>query len=150
MRLDDFVLYLDENLDNCKPIMDALTAHNVRFERHRDSFPPGTLDEVWLSAVGTSGWIVLTKDKHNRYNQWEKSAIRRHRVREFYFASGNINASEMAEALIAALPELRNLLRMLDPPFVVSITRSGAVTVVFDKEGPTHLRRRAKIQPGQE
>lgn len=150
MRLDDFVLYLDENLDNCKPIMDALVAHNVRFERHRDYFAPGTLDEVWLSSVGTSGWTVLTKDKHNRYNQWEKSAIRRHRVREFYFASGNMNASEMAEALVAALPELRDLSRTLEPPFVISVTRSGGVTVVFDREGPTHLRRRAKVRIREE
>jgi PIN domain-containing protein len=149
LRLDDFVLYLDENLDNCKPIMDALIANSVRFERHRDHFDPGTLDEDWLSFVGRSGWIVLTKDKHNRYNQWEKTAIRRHQVREFYFASGNINAAEMAQALIAALPELRNLTRALEPPFVISITKSGNVTVVFDREGATHLRRHAKRRARQ-
>lgn len=144
MRLDDFVLYLDENLDNCKPILDALAAQSIRFARHRDYFDPGTRDEVWLSFVGTSSWIVLTKDKHNRYNQWEKSALRRHRVREFYFASGNMNASEMANALVLALPQLREVLRLLEPPFVISITRAGSVTIVFDKEGPTHQRRRAK------
>lgn len=144
MRLDDFVLYLDENLDNCKPIMDALVAQSIRFERHRDHFGPGTLDELWLSFVGTNGWVVLTKDKHNRYNQWEKSALRRHKVREFYFASGNINALEMANALVAALPQLRDLFRTLEPPFVISITRSGSVTIVFDREGPTHPRRHVK------
>jgi hypothetical protein len=80
LRLDDFVLYLDENLDNCKPIMDA---------------------------------------------------------------------SEMAEALVAALPELTDLSRTLEPPFVIGITRSGGVTLVFDREGPTHLRRRAKMRIGK-
>lgn len=142
MRLDDFVLYLDENLDNCKPILDALASQNVRYERHQAHFARGTADEVWLPFVGEHGWIVLTKDKRNRYNEWERLAVQRNAVREFYFGSGNFNGHEMAEALIAALPELKKVSRQ-DPPLVVSITRSGAITVVFDKQGSTHERRKA-------
>ena len=142
MRLDDFVLYLDENLDNCKPILEALATLNVRYERHQDHFPRGTLDHVWLPFVAERGWIVLTKDKRNRYNEWECHVLRLSAVREFYFGSGNFNGAEMAEALIGALPELKKVSRQ-EPPLVVSITRSGAITVVFDKSGPTHGRRKA-------
>jgi hypothetical protein len=28
LQLDDFILYLDENLDNCQPILEAL--HNIK------------------------------------------------------------------------------------------------------------------------
>src|SRR5262249_7372307 len=140
-RLDDFVLYLDENLDNCKPIVDALIRQEIRFERHQDHFARGTDDEVWLRFVGESQWIVLTKDKRNRYNEWERSAVRRYRVREFYFGSGNFTGQEMADALIRAMPELRNAFEQEEPPLVVSITRSGAITIVFDKHGSTHERR---------
>src|SRR5208337_3913116 len=50
LRLDDFVLYLDENLDNCKPILQVLVDHAVRFERHADRFQRGEHDEVWLNG----------------------------------------------------------------------------------------------------
>ncbi len=143
MRLDDFVLYLDENLDNCKPIMDSLAEQNVRYERHQTHFPRGTADDVWLKLVGESGWIVLTKDKRNRYNQWEKLAVQRFAVREFYFSSGNFTGTEMAEALRRALPELRQIHRSLEAPFVASISRSGKIILLFDKHGSTHERRNA-------
>jgi len=98
LQLDDFILYLDENLDNCQPILDALLSNSVRYERHRDHFARGEQDEVWLQFVAERSWIVLTKDKRNRYNEIEREALRRHRVREFYFGSGNFTGSEMAEA----------------------------------------------------
>lgn len=61
MRLDDFVLYLDENLDNCKPILEALAAHGVKVERHQTHFARGTADDEWLPFVGENGWIVLNE-----------------------------------------------------------------------------------------
>lgn len=143
MRLDDFVLYLDENLDNCKPILDTLAELKIRYERHQTYYARGTDDDVWLPFVGQNGWIVLTKDKRNRYNQWEKQAVQAFAVREFYFGSGNFSGAEMAEALKLALPELRRTYETYEPPLVVSITRSGAITVVFDQHGSTHERRKA-------
>jgi hypothetical protein len=102
---EDFVLYLDENLHNCKPILEALVQRGVRHERHGQHFAPGAEDSVWLPFVGQRGWIVLTKDKRIRFNQLEKTAMRRYRVREFYFSSGNYSGAEMAEILVAALPK---------------------------------------------
>ncbi len=141
MRLDDLVLYLDENLDNCKPIVEVLVEHSVRFERHSTHFKRGEYDEVWLAFVGNNGWAVLTKDKKNRYNQWERFALQHNKVREFYFGSGNFNAHEMAAALRAALPQMKRIFQAEEPPFVCNITRSGTVTILFDKHGSTHDRR---------
>jgi PIN domain-containing protein len=72
LQLDDFILYLDENLDNCQPILDALLNNRVQHRRHRDFFPRGTRDEEWLSYVAERAWVVLTKDKRNRYNEIER------------------------------------------------------------------------------
>lgn len=143
MQLEDFVLYLDENLDNCQPIVEVLVTNGVPYRRHRDFFPRGTVDEVWLPYVAERAWVVLTKDKRNRYNEIERDAIRRHQVREFYFGSGNFTGVEMAQALLAAIPEMRRISRAYSAPVVGSITRSGAVTVVYDEHGSTHERRRA-------
>jgi hypothetical protein len=142
LQLDDFILYLDENLDNCQPIIDVLIAIGVQFKRHRDFHPRGALDETWLPFVAERAWVVLTKDKRNRYNEIERDALRRHRVREFYFGSGNFTGAEMAQALAKAISGMKRISRAYTPPVVGSITRSGAVTVVFDEYGSTHDRRK--------
>ncbi len=144
LQLDDFVLFLDENLQNCRPILDALAGNNVRVERHKAHFQPGEEDEVWLRQVADWGWIVLTKDKRNRYNDLERVEVRRHRVREFYFSAGNMNGAEMAQAIVAALPEMRRIMKEYEPPVVASITRSGTITILYDKRGSTHERRKAR------
>ncbi len=146
MQLDDFILYLDENLDNCQPILDVLLANRVQHQRHKDHFARGTPDEVWLQFVAERAWVVLTKDKRNRYNGIEREALRRHRVREFYFGSGNFTGSEMALALGLAIPQMRTLTRQHNPPLVGSIARSGHITVVYDEHGSTHERRKRSRQ----
>lgn len=70
---------------------------------------------------------MLTKDKRIRFNQLEKTAVRRYRVREFYFSSGNYSGVEMAEILIAALPGMIKTVRKHEPPFIASISKSGHV-----------------------
>src|SRR5208282_770372 len=128
---EDFVLYLDENLHNCRPILDALAQHGVRYERHGSHFPPGTEDTTWLPSVGNNGWLLLTKDKRIRFNELEKAAIQRHRVREFYFTSGNYSGADMAVTLVAALREMGNFCRWYDRPFIASISKSGKVSLRF-------------------
>jgi PIN like domain len=103
---EDFVLYLDENLHNCKPILHILAHTGVRHERHGKHFAAGTEDAVWLPFVEEKGWILLTKDKRIRFNDLEKHAVIANRVREFYFTSGNFNGEEMAALLVVALPEM--------------------------------------------
>jgi hypothetical protein len=142
LRLDDFIIYLDENLHRCQPIIDALADCQISCRRHEaEGFAPGEDDDVWLKYVSERGWIVLTKDKKNRYNDLERSAVRRFKTREFYFGGGSLNKFDMADALRLALPEMRRIIRRYISPVIGSITRSGSITVVFDEEGSTHERR---------
>ena len=87
---------------------------------------------MWLPFVGQQGWILLTKDKRIRFNQLEKTAIRRYHVREFYFSSGNFTGAEMANILGAALQEMAKVCRKHDPPFIASIAKSGKVSLRFE------------------
>ncbi len=128
---EDFVLYLDENLHNCRPILDALVHHGVKHKRHGSHFPPGTEDTVWLPFVGRSGWLLVTKDKRMRFNELEKAAILRYRVREFYFTSGNYSGAGMALMLITALLDMAKLCRKHGAPFIASIAKSGNVSLRF-------------------
>jgi len=101
----------------------------VKHERHGQHFAPGTEDTEWLPFVGEKGWLLLTKDKRIRYNELEKDAVREHKVREFYFSSGNFSGVEMAEMLIDALRDMVRVFRRQKPPFIASITKSGKVDV---------------------
>lgn len=81
--------------------------------------------------MGARGWVLLTKDKRIRFNELEKSAIQRYRVREFYFASGNYSGAEMATILVSALREMARFFRRYDAPFIASISKSGKVSFRF-------------------
>jgi len=105
----------------------------VRHEKHLSHFSRGTPDEQWLPLVGKNRWILLTADKHIRYNLLEKRALRLHSVREFVFASGNMTGQDMAVALETALPKMLRLCRKIRAPFVASITRTGEVHLRWPK-----------------
>jgi PIN domain-containing protein len=101
----------------------------VKHERHGSYFAPGTEDIAWLPFVGQNGWLLITKDKRIRYNELEKAAVLRHRVRQFYFSSGNSSGREMAAMLAAALPQMVKIYRKHAPPFIASISKSGSVSL---------------------
>ena len=134
MPPEEFTLYLDENLCNSRFLLETLTKLGVRFERHLNHFSRGALDEDWLPLVGSKGWVLLTADKHLRYNLLEKRALEMNRVREFVFASGNMSGQEMAEALEQAIRKMLSLCSRIDPPFVAAITRSGEVHLRWPKK----------------
>jgi len=81
--------------------------------------------------VGRSGWLLVTKDKRMRFNELEKAAILRYRVREFYFTSGNYSGAGMALMLITALLDMAKLCRKHGAPFIASIAKSGNVSLRF-------------------
>lgn len=112
-----------------------MVQHGVKHERHGSHFDPGTEDTVWLPFVGKEGWVLLTKDKRIRFNELERSAIQRYRVREFYFTGGNYSGAEMAEMLVAALRDIARFCRRYDPPFIASISKSGHVSLRFPTKG---------------
>src|SRR5215467_14421360 len=62
---EDFVLYLDENLHNCRPILDALTQHGVKHERHGNYFPPGTEDRECATLRRTEGLATDHEGQEN-------------------------------------------------------------------------------------
>jgi PIN like domain len=97
----------------------------IKFERHLAHFRRGTDDVTWLSFVGEKGWIVITKDKSQRFNPLERAELQKHRIKQFAFQSGNLSATEMAELLKANLRRIFNLIKKHPAPFVASLTKSG-------------------------
>jgi hypothetical protein len=116
---------LDENLCECKEIVQVLVDGRFPFDRHLDYFEPGTVDEDWLWFPGNNGWPILTKDKALRYTPLEKAKIIKHRLKIFAFSSGNLKGATMAELLRLNLRRIDKLSRKQVPPFIFSITQTA-------------------------
>ncbi|MGH9360081.1 MAG: hypothetical protein ACRD1O_13025 [Terriglobia bacterium] len=141
-------MFLDENLHNCAPLLEVLESTNARYERHGVHFSPGTLDKEWLPYICKRGWILLTKDKGIRYNQVEIEAILANNGREFFFASGNLTGTKMAEILSNALKKMGRMAKKVDAPFIASLTQRGEVILRYDRDGSIHAQKRRKAQTG--
>jgi predicted nuclease of predicted toxin-antitoxin system len=121
-------------IDHClgrKIIADALRAAGEEVRIHVDHFPQDAKDEEWLSGVGKSGWVVLTKDKHIRYRASEIQALRAANVRAFVLTSrGDLTGAEVSLIFIKALPSIKRLCERTAPPFIALVDRSGTVRLV--------------------
>jgi hypothetical protein len=131
-RRPKFDVYLDENLCNCKPILEVLAGHGIQVHRHLEFFPRGTPDNEWLPLVGKNRWALLTTDRRFRYNELERIALQNHNIQAFEFSDNRIGALGMAQALHTALPAMQKLLRRRRKYFVATISKSGQVKVRWD------------------
>lgn len=83
----------------------------------RDEHVP---DVEWLELCGREGWIVLTMDRRIRYHRSEIAAIRRHGVRAFVLATGNLTAAQQAQRFVSN--GARILVQAAEPgPFVCAV-----------------------------
>lgn len=122
--LKGFTLYLCHNLDY-GGVVSPLQRNGIRFKRHRDFFSGDTPDTELLKLVGKRRWILLTFDQKQRTRKIENEHIKRCKVRQFVFTSGQIE--DVGEALLKAIPTMRNICRRRDGPFVYSISATGKV-----------------------
>jgi len=134
LQPEEYIFFLDENLHNCQPILDALTSAGLRYERHGKHFKAGTEDSEWLPVVGMRGWLLLTVDKNIRFNELERRAVEQFGVRAFVFTSGNLGATQMAAVLVKAFAEMIRLCKRQPAPFIASITKAGGVHLRYPRQ----------------
>jgi predicted nuclease of predicted toxin-antitoxin system len=120
------VFFVDRSLGKLK-VAGALRAAGGIVEVHDNHFEADARDETWLKAVGQRGWVVLTKDKNIRYRVGERQALTSFGVRAFVLAAGGLSGDEMAAIFAAAVPRMEQFLKKNKGPFVVSVSRGGAL-----------------------
>lgn len=136
MLLNFPVFYLDENLCNCALVLGVFSRNHIACERHLERFKRGALDKDWLPRVGRKGWIVLTTDKHYRYNALERVKCAKYRVRVFQFSAGVKGAANLAHVLETALPEMLRFCARHQAPFIAALIPSGAVVLRWPLPDP--------------
>ena len=52
-------------------------------------------------------------------------------VRAFVLTAGNIDGTGMAEIFVKALPKMKRFVAKHSPPFIATVTKSGAVSMLF-------------------
>lgn len=117
-----FTLYLCHNLD-FEGVWTALDRAGIRYKRHRDYFPGEAPDTALLSKVGQHRWILVTFDQKQRTRTVENELIKRYKIRQFVFTSGEIG--DVGAVLVKASSKMRNLCRRREGPFIYSISRLG-------------------------
>lgn len=123
-------IFIDRSLG--RKIAAPLVAAGARVYLHDDYFDQGVEDEVWLTEVGKKGWVVLTKDKTIRYRTIERQALMNAGLKAFFFMSGSISFSSMAEIIAKALPAIRKFAESHAPPFIAGIYKDGSVKLILD------------------
>jgi hypothetical protein len=119
-----FTLYLCHNLDYGS-VANALQRNGIRFKRHRDFFSGDTPDTRLLPKVGKHRWILVTFDQKQRTREVENELIKRYKVRQFVFTSGQIG--DVGNLLVKASATMRNICKRREGPFVYSISSTGKV-----------------------
>ena len=84
--------------------------------------------------AGENGWVVLTKDKNIRFHSREKDALVAHGVKAFVLTAKALNAEEMADVFVRALPSMARVLGKHEGPFVATVTQSADVKIVWPKK----------------
>jgi PIN domain-containing protein len=123
------VFFIDRSLGK-KIVAQALREAGEKVEIHDDHFRPDAKDEVWLTEVGSRGWIVLTKDDRIRYRITERTALLSAKVTAFVLTSAQLQGREMADAFVKAILPIKRLIDKQRAPFLARVSRTGKVSLL--------------------
>jgi len=99
-----------------------------RVEIHDDHFAQDAEDADWLPVVGSSRWIVLSRDRSITRRPMELGALLRAEVAFFGVGSGQGTGAAVGALLARALPRIRTAARRFRVPIIASVSEH-AVTV---------------------
>ena len=111
-----------------------MKAANYDVKLLKDEFGAGTPDPDWLPVVAAKGWIIIGKDDRWRYRAEEKQILINAKARTFIFVSKSAKREEIAEAVVAALPKMAQLIASQPPPFIARVLLSGYVGIIYPPE----------------
>jgi hypothetical protein len=118
--------FLDANVDG-DDLASALQTLGLDVKRSRNEFARGAIDVDWLPEVGSRGWVLISSDRRQSRKRDELAALKRAKVRAFYFSTATMTGAAQIEAFTSALGRVVRAVRKQTPPFVKIIRPSGAV-----------------------
>ncbi len=120
-------IYLDESIYS-RVLAEALDAHGVEVKRPGVDIAFGSPDEVWLTAAGKAGWIVLMRDQRVRHRQIELDALRATDAGAFVLTAGQATAAAVTEVILRRLQKIQNIFLSEPKPFIYTISMGGLLS----------------------
>jgi hypothetical protein len=99
--LDAFIYYLDANLDGPE-LVGRLREAGMPCEPHRSHFAPDAEDELWIPAVASRGWIIVTRDFAIQRRPPERQAWIASNAIVVMIRGERLSADDMSKRLLAA------------------------------------------------
>jgi len=124
------VFFLDKNLGRYD-VAEALRNAGYVAEILTDHFEHDTPDTLWAPEVGRRGWIIVTKDNRVRRRPLELRALWSANVPAFVLRSGDTTGPQNAQAILAAMPTIHELINRKPWPFIATISATGAVHLLL-------------------
>ena len=134
-RLESVKFLTDEALAKRVPL--ALRELGLNITRVESVLSQGALDDEWARYAAAHGMVVLTKDSEIKRKPNEVAAIETAGIGVFTLARGDRTGDEMIEAFTQALPTIDRVLQRFARPFIVSLSRTGAISSTY----PNPLKR---------
>ena len=114
-----------------RELADALHQRGRVVHMHRQVFPDGTPDRIWIPDVAARGWIIITRDRRLQDRHLEWMAFLRAKARVLWFKGDRASSRAITDAFLSALPAIDSLTAELQPPYIVKITLAGTVEQVY-------------------
>jgi PIN domain-containing protein len=113
-------------------VLDGLLA-GEDLKIHDALFAQNANDEEWLTCVGDSGWVGLTKDDALRRRPGEINALLAASSAIFIFgSSGDLSGEIIGRAFRVALPRMRRAIRRFHVAIIGRVTRAGEVSILWE------------------
>ena len=128
-------LFLDEAVAS-KRLAAALRGMGFRVHLLTDHFARSTADPIWLREAGRREWLVITRDREIRENEFELLAVQQTRGRLFVLRMKGCGVDAWAAALKKAQRRILRIVETTRAPFVVHITATGQTNVVWPPAEP--------------
>ena len=91
----------------------------------RDIFSEDTPDVEWLEHIGKEGLVLITRDKRIRYNPFELSALKEHKVGAFFIGGKTLSACQLIQIIVRNWPKIKESARKKKPPYAITIPPKG-------------------------
>ena len=95
---------------------------------HNEHFAHDAPDTIWIPAVASRGWVILTSDAAIKRNPLEREAVLTSGARLLVLVGANATTADRAHNFVNTLSRIEAFLAQEPPPLMAKIFRPNPAT----------------------
>lgn len=116
--MPDTVFFTDRDLGKQFPAI--LAAAGIQVDRHADHFADDAIDEEWIAAVASRGWIAVSHDRRISRRPNERDAVFEAGL-GLLLVVGKAPYPELARNFVVTIRRIEAFLDRHQPPFIARV-----------------------------